>query len=213
MILAPSILSADFGILREQVLEVERTKADWLHIDVMDGMFVPNISFGAVVMQSIRPYSKLFFDVHLMIVNPERYLEDFIRAGADSITIHAEATDKIRECIDYIHSKGKKAGISINPETDVSVLEPWLSKVDMVLIMSVHPGHGGQSYIPEVNEKIRAIREKMGKDFLIQVDGGISAKNIREVSELGANVFVAGSAVFKGSISESVEKLFQAVGE
>lgn len=209
MILAPSILAADFGILRQQVQEVEQAGAQWLHIDVMDGMFVPNISFGAVVMQSIRPHSNLFFDAHLMIQNPERYLEDFVKAGADGVTVHVEATDKIAECIDYLHANGKKAGISINPETDISAIEEYLDKVDMVLVMSVHPGYGGQKYIPEVNEKIIALRKRLGPDFLIQVDGGISADNVREVLDCGANVIVAGSAVFKGDISESVQKMFQ----
>ena len=207
MILAPSILSADFAELRRDIELSEKAGAEWLHIDVMDGMFVPNISFGAVVMQSVRKYSNQFFDVHLMIMNPERYIEDFVKAGADGITIHCEATEKIDECIDMIHSHGLKAGISLNPETELSAIEPYLDKVDMVLVMSVHPGYGGQSYIPEVNYKISELRKRMGKDFHIQVDGGIKCSNIKEVYELGADVLVAGSAVFNGDVENSVKAL------
>ena len=205
MILSPSMLSADFGILKEQLETMENVGCEWLHIDVMDGHFVSNISFGIPVVKSIRPYTKMFFDVHLMIENPEKYIEEFVKCGADGITFHAETVEKVDECIELIHSLGVKAAMAINPDTPAEAVIPYIDKLDMVLVMSVYPGRGGQSYIEAVNEKITMIREKAGKDFLIQVDGGVKLDNKDEVMAAGANVLVAGTAVFGGDIAANVK--------
>lgn len=209
MILSPSILAADFGMLADQIKRAENAGAKWLHIDVMDGHFVPNISFAMPVIKSIRKYTDMFFDVHLMITPPEKYIDDFINAGADGVTFHIEATENPDKCIELIRNRGKKVGISINPNTPVSAIEKYLDKVDMVLVMSVEPGYGGQKYIESVNEKISYIREKMGGDFDIEVDGGINADNIDMVLQAGANIIVAGTAVFNDDIEGSVKGLLR----
>lgn len=210
-IVSPSILAADFNILGQQIQEVEKSDAKYLHIDVMDGVFVPSISFGMPVITSIRKKTSLFFDVHLMIVEPIRYVEEFASIGADMITIHLEAAEgHVEETIDKIHALGCKAGISIKPATPVTDVEPYLDKLDMVLIMTVEPGFGGQKYIESSTEKIRQMRsliEKHGLETDIEVDGGITKDNVSIVKEAGANVIVAGSAIFKGNIVENVRAL------
>ena len=205
-IISPSMLSADFGNLERDTLMIDRSAAEWVHIDVMDGVFVPNISFGFPVMKPIRKATKKVLDVHLMIVEPEKYITRFVEAGADYVTFHYEATENINLCIDYIRQAGAKVGISIKPKTDVSVLEPILKSVDLVLIMSVEPGFGGQSFIEGSLEKIKqlaTLREQLGANFLIEVDGGISSKNAAEVFAAGAEAVVAGSAVFGAADPEA----------
>lgn len=209
-ILSPSILAADFSVLGDQITEAAKAGAEYLHIDVMDGVFVPSISFGMPVVESIRKITNIVFDVHLMIVSPERYVKEFVRLGADSITFHLEAAEDADELIDQIHSLGCKAGMSIKPQTSVEVVRKHLSKLDMLLVMTVEPGFGGQKYIPESTERIRQIRqmaEEQGTELDIQVDGGITQDNVKVVLDAGANVIVAGSAVFKGNITENVHKL------
>ena len=208
--LAPSILSADFSILGEQLQKVEEAGCEYLHIDVMDGMFVPSISFGMPVIRSIRPVSRLFFDVHLMIEDPMRYIGDFAAAGADMLTVHAEACRHLDRVLDAIHDAGMKAGVALNPATPLCVLEYVLEKTDMVLIMTVNPGFGGQKLIPKCVRKVRDLRtmlDQRGLSTDIEVDGGINLTTVREVYEAGANVFVAGSFVFRGDIEKNAADL------
>lgn len=214
-ILAPSILSADFSRLGEDVKACADAGAGYIHIDVMDGMFVPNISFGLPVIKSIRKCTDKVFDVHLMIDEPVRYVKDFADAGADIITVHYEACTHLDRTIQAIRECGKKAGVVLNPATPVSVLEDILPELDMVLLMSVNPGFGGQSYIPYVTEKIRKLRALIDIRELpvdIEVDGGVTAGNVRELITAGANVFVAGSAVFKGNKEANIGKFLEIFG-
>lgn len=211
-ILSPSILSADFAKLGEQIQAVDKAGAQYIHIDVMDGLFVPSISYGMPVIRSVRPVTDKVFDVHLMIEKPERYIDEFADCGADIITFHIEATDKVSEVIDMIHSRGKKAGLSIKPGTPVEEVKPYLEKLDMILVMTVEPGFGGQSYIEACTEKVRQMRKMVtesGRDIDIQVDGGINIKNVGTVLEAGANVIVAGSAVFKNDIEANVKEFLE----
>ena len=213
--LAPSILAADFAKLGEQIAAVEQAGAHELHIDVMDGLFVPSISFGMPVIESIRKVSNMFFDVHLMITEPIRYAEEFVKAGADGITVHAEACSDLKKTVDAIKSYGVKVGVSIKPETPISVLADVELDLDRVLIMTVNPGFGGQKLISECIEKVKNLakhREEISATFDIQVDGGIGLANVKTVAEAGAEVFVAGTAVFRGDIMQNVQAFKEAVG-
>ena len=206
--LCPSILSADFNRLGEQIKILEKEGVEYLHIDVMDGDFVPSISFGMPVIKSIRKESNMFFDVHLMVTEPERYIRDFVECGADSITVHAEACEYLERTLEQIKASGVKAAVSIKPSTPVNDISHLLEDVDMVLVMTVQPGFGGQKYMDECTEKIQELRELIDKENLdvnIEVDGGITPDNVRTVLEAGADVIVAGSAVFKGNPAGNVK--------
>lgn len=208
--LCPSILSADFNRLGEQIKILENEGVKILHIDVMDGDFVPSISFGMPVIKSIRKESKMFFDVHLMVTEPERYIRDFVECGADSITVHAEACEDLERTIELIRAAGVKVGVSIKPATPVNDISHLLDEVDMVLVMTVQPGFGGQKYLEECTEKIKELRELIdaeGLDTQIQVDGGINEETLFTVMEAGANLIVAGSYAFREDLAESVQDI------
>lgn len=211
MIISPSILSADFSNLGEDVKRLAKGGAEWVHIDVMDGQFVPNLTIGAPIVKAIRNKSEKVFDVHLMVEKPSRFIDDFIEAGADLITVHYESEMHIDRLIQYIKSKNKKVGIAINPGTPTILLKDLIKNIDMVLIMSVNPGFGGQKFIPYSIDKIKEIKElkdKYNKELMIQVDGGVDKENIKTLKDAGVTVVVAGSAVFKeNKIEENIKEL------
>lgn len=206
IIVAPSLLAADFSKLREEIQEVESYGAEYLHLDVMDGNFVPNISFGAPVISSIRKHSNLVFDVHLMVENPDRFIKDIADAGADVITVHAEATKHLNRTIQLIKSYGKKVGVALNPSTPLDFIKYDLKDINMVLIMTVNPGFGGQAFIEGMLQKIKDLRS-IDPNIDIQVDGGINDKTSKLVKEAGANILVAGSYLFKGDYKQKIESL------
>ncbi len=200
VLIAPSILSADFAQLGQELQRLEAAGADWVHVDVMDGMFVPNLTLGPPIIQALRPHSSLPFDVHLMIEQPDRYLADFRDAGADVITVHAEACPHLHRTLSEIRRLGCKAGVSLNPSTPVQVLENVLDQLDLVLVMSVNPGFGGQSFIPHSLHKLAQVKALIGdRPIHLEVDGGVTPQNAEAVRAAGANVLVAGSAVFKSA--------------
>ena len=215
VILSPSILAADFTILGEQMKKAEAGGNDYFHFDVMDGMFVPNISFGIPVLSSVRKATKKVLDVHLMVEAPERYIDKFIDAGADFVTVHQEACVPLSETIDKIHQRGKKAGVAIKPHTGIESLVPYFGQADMFLVMTVEPGFGGQKYMEMCTDKIRNLRNMLsdrGLDTDIQVDGGITRNNVTTVIDAGANVIVMGSSIFDGNVEENTayfSKLFK----
>ena len=209
MLIAPSILASDFSRLGEQIQMITQAGADWIHLDVMDGLFVPNITFGAPVIKAVKPYSDLPFDVHLMIEEPIRYIEQFKEVGADLLTIHVEACEDVKTTIEAIKKAGLKVGLALNPPTAVDEVIPYMEMVDMILVMTVNPGFGGPSYIDECTEKVevlRAVKEEYNMDLAIQVDGGVTLDNVNVPLEAGANVIVAGSAVYKGNVEENVKR-------
>lgn len=211
-ILAPSILSADCTILGEQIGNVKKGGAQYLHIDVMDGMFVPAISFGMCVVESLRKIKDMVFDVHLMVKEPIRYIEDFVKSGADIITVHLEACEDIEATLLKIRESGCKVGLSIKPGTPTAEVMPWLGLVDMVLVMSVEPGFGGQKYIEESTQRIRQVRDMItasGKNVDVEVDGGVNLSNVEMIMDAGANVIVAGSAVFEGDVLHNTQQFME----
>jgi ribulose-phosphate 3-epimerase len=208
---APSILTADLARLKEAIEEAEAAGVDWIHLDVMDGVFVPNLTFGPILVEAVRRVTRLPLDVHLMIVNPERYLEDFARAGADVITVHFEATPHAHRAVQKVKELGKKAGLAINPATPLSAFEALLPELDLALLMSVNPGFGGQKYIPQSTERLRrlkAMRDALNPACLIEVDGGVNRATVAEVYRAGADVAVAGSALFNNKpVKENLKEL------
>ncbi len=214
--LAPSILSADFCELGAQLDIIGKSSVKHLHIDVMDGMFVPSISFGMPVLECVRKRTDLFLDVHMMVERPERYVEEFMRLGADGITIHVEACDCIYKTLERIRSLGGKRGIAINPDTPIEHVFPYIENVDMILVMTVQPGFGGQSYIPKCYDKIRDIRRELDKKGLsvdVEIDGGVRLENLRQNLDAGANMIVTGSAVFKGDIANNINAFLNIMKE
>ncbi len=216
VLIAPSILSADFMNLRKEVSAVEKSGADWLHIDVMDGHFVPNITIGPDIVRQLRPITNMVLDVHLMISDPDSYIDDFSSAGADIITVHAEASTHLHRTIQKIKGNGKKAGVSLNPATPIFHLDHVLEDIDLVLIMSVNPGFGGQSFIPQVKDKISALRDIINRNDLsvkIEVDGGVKLDNAKEIADAGAGILVMGSGFFsQDDYTDTVRRFREIIG-